>query len=117
MLALEYLGHRCPPGGSIVPWYFAGSLTLTEGQRFPIGPEGLVIGRGRNADVRVASNGVARAHARVRLIDGGEAVRLEDLMSGNGTHIGGRTITDEVLRAGDTFSVAGYFDFAVVAAD
>lgn len=114
-LALRYRGHRCTHESAIKPWYFRGALDLEMGQTFPIPAEGLVLGRGIDADVRVASNGVARKHARVVWSDG-ELV-IEDLDSSNGTEVNGTRHRRCGLRAGDLVTLAGTFDFDVVDVD
>lgn len=111
-LALRYRGHRCTAESAIKPWYFAGSLEITEGQVFPIPPEGLVLGRGTAADVRVASNGVARKHVRIAWDDG--VLVAEDLGSTNGTQVNGVGCAKGRLAAGDALTLAGCFDFEIV---
>jgi hypothetical protein len=58
-----------------------------------------VVGRGAEADVRVADTGVSRRHAELRLEPGG--VRLVDLGSTNGTRVNGRRTEQAVLADGD----------------
>ncbi len=111
-LALRYRGHRCTDGSAIKPWYFAGSLDLAVGQVFPIPPAGLMLGRGTLADVRVASNGVARRHVRVAWHEG--VLVAEDLGSTNGTQVNGVRREKSDLSAGDTLTLAGYFDFEII---
>ena len=62
-----------------------------------------VIGRGAEADLRLADTGVSRAHAEVRR-DGAE-VRITDLGSTNGTLVNGHRITTTVLADGDRIEV------------
>jgi hypothetical protein len=119
-LALRYRGHRCSLESAIVPWYFRGSLDLTGGEEFPIPPAGLMLGRGTLADVRVASNGVARRHVRVSW-DGHGSLIAEDLGSTNGTQVNGVGLAPpgvvgapQRLRPGDILTLAGVFDFEVV---
>ena len=69
----------------------------------PLHSSPTVIGRGAEADLRLADTGVSRAHAEVRL-DGGD-VRLTDLGSTNGTLVNGRRITTTVLSDGDRIEV------------
>jgi len=111
-LALRYRGHRCTEESLIKPWYFAGSLELAVGQVFPIPPEGLTLGRGTLADVRVASNGVARLHVRLTWND--EVLLAEDLRSTNGTQVNGVPRDKTSLAAGDLLTLAGYFDFELI---
>ena len=62
-----------------------------------------VIGRGAEADLRLADTGVSRAHAEVRR-DGAE-VRITDLGSTNGTLVNGQRISTTVLVDGDRIEV------------
>jgi hypothetical protein len=62
-----------------------------------------VIGRGAEADLRLADTGVSRAHAEVRR-DGAE-VRITDLGSTNGTLVNGHRISTTVLADGDRIEV------------
>jgi hypothetical protein len=123
MLALRYLGHRCDlEHGTIKPWYFAGELSLREGDQFEVPAEGLTLGRGKGAGIRVASNGVARLHARVEPGSGGLVLRVHCLKGTNGTQCGrgdGPLAQlpaggDTVLDVGDRLTLAGVFDFEVV---
>ena len=58
-----------------------------------------VVGRGADADVRLADTGVSRSHAELRL-DGG-TVRVVDLQSTNGTLLNGRRVRIATLSDGD----------------
>ena len=62
-----------------------------------------VVGRGTDADLRLADTGVSRAHAELRLEDGG--ARVVDLGSTNGTLVNGRKVRDAVLSDGDRLSI------------
>jgi hypothetical protein len=110
--SLRYLGHRCVPGGAIVPWYQHGRVDLVPGCEVTVPPHGLVLGRGASADVRVASNGVARAHVRLTIVEG--KLHAEDLSSTNGTQRNGVTAASMDLASGDVLSLADAFDFLVV---
>jgi hypothetical protein len=115
-LALKYLGHRCTPDSVAKPWYFAGSLDLEPGTIVRVPPGGIVLGRGRAADVRVASNVVARAHARVWPDEDGASLAVEDLGSTNGTSSSRGESLRHHLVLGDVLTLALAFDFEVVAA-
>ncbi len=68
------------------------SIDLTE--------EGVTIGRGDAATIRVASNAVSRVHARIYLEDGVPVV--EDLKSLNGTTVNGDTVfAPTLIHPGD----------------
>lgn len=70
-------------------------------ERFPLRPGSNLIGRGRDADVRVESPHLSRRHASVRVAAGAIAVR--DLGSSNHTFVAGHRIETEVeIEAGDT---------------
>jgi hypothetical protein len=114
-LALRFLGHRCSEGSAIKPWYYVGHLDLEPGAEFPVPQGGVILGRGRDAGVRVASNGVARQHVRVTPLDDGRALRAEDLQSTNGTQKNGVRGEVHELAPGDVLTLAGVFDFEVVA--
>ncbi len=58
-----------------------------------------VVGRGADADLRLADTGVSRSHAELRL-DGG-TVRVVDLQSTNGTLLNGRRVRIATLSDGD----------------
>jgi DNA-binding winged helix-turn-helix (wHTH) protein len=63
----------------------------TASGRYPLGQGTAVIGRARDATIRVDSGGVSRHHARI-VVSGTEAI-LEDLGSKNGTFVDGQPIT------------------------
>lgn len=71
---------------------------LGAGRLVPI-DSSLVVGRSRNADVRVADDGVSRNHCRVTRI--GTKVIVEDLDSRNGTMVNGTKVMRAELSAGD----------------
>jgi len=73
-------------------------------RQFPLTEGESVIGRARDAFVRIDSGGVSRHHARI-LVRGGEA-RVEDLGSKNGTFVAGTLLTGaRLLRDGDEIRV------------
>ena len=67
----------------------------TTDRRYPLAQGAAVIGRARDATIRVDSGGVSRYHARI-LVAGNEA-RVEDLGSKNGTFLDGRPVTSPSL--------------------
>jgi hypothetical protein len=114
-LALKFLGHRCTVDSIAKPWYFGGTLDLEPGTIIAVPPGGIVLGRGRAADVRVASNVVARAHARVWPSDDGARLEVEDLGSTNGTSSSRGEGPRLHLVEGDVLTLALCFDFEVLA--
>jgi hypothetical protein len=62
-----------------------------------------VIGRGTEADLRLADTGISRAHAEIHL-DGTEAT-LVDLASTNGTLVNGQRVTRTALSDGDRIAL------------
>jgi diguanylate cyclase (GGDEF)-like protein len=65
--------------------------------------ERTVVGRSPDAQIRLGSDGVSRAHAEI-LLDGGR-VRVRDLGSTNGTFLNGERAEARELRDGDKLSI------------
>lgn len=68
------------------------------GDRHPLSPPGVVLGRGSEADLRINDPGISRRHAEIRVTSprGAPAeVSVVDLGSTNGTVLDGRKITTE----------------------
>jgi diguanylate cyclase (GGDEF)-like protein len=59
----------------------------------------LVIGRGRDADIRIQGDGISRQHARIRV--GADDVLVEDLGSTNGSFVNGERVDKRALQDGD----------------
>jgi len=75
------------------------SLQLADGGGVPVWPDGVVIGRGHEAGVRVDDPDVSRRHVRVSAPAGQWIV--EDLGSTNGTRVNGTVVREHYLRNGD----------------
>jgi diguanylate cyclase (GGDEF)-like protein len=58
-----------------------------------------VIGRGTAATIRLGDDGISRRHAKI--VVSGNAVKIEDLGSANGTLVNGALIQQSALRDGD----------------
>jgi hypothetical protein len=58
-----------------------------------------LVGRGPDADIRVGTDDISRAHARLVLADGG--VTIIDLASNNGTFVNGSAVGTATLEPGD----------------
>lgn len=76
-----------------------------DGQRrsFSVARDITVIGRREDCDLRIPLGDVSRKHCR--LIKDGDAVRVEDLGSSNGTYRNGQRVQQSELEAGDTLQV------------
>jgi len=85
------------------------------GQRHPLRPPGMVIGRGSGADLRIDDAGVSRRHVEFRVqsepVGSGSGteppatVTVVDLGSTNGTTVGGRRIQHAVLTDGSVVQI------------
>lgn len=80
-------------------------------REFRVKPEGFVIGRKNNCDLRIPLSSVSRKHCELR-IEGGK-VKLRDVGSSNGTYHNNIRVTEAVLDAGDEVAV-GPVVFTVV---
>jgi two-component system cell cycle response regulator len=72
------------------------------GEMYEIDPQ-LVLGRGREADVRLQGDGISRKHACVRIE--GEIAHFEDLGSTNGSFVNGERVVRHVLEEGDKLQI------------
>ncbi|MDG2050480.1 MAG: FHA domain-containing protein [Myxococcota bacterium] len=70
------------------------------GLETPLEDSGLVIGRGREADLVIAESTISRAHARIDP-GAGDGWLLQDLGSTNGTHVNGSQVSTQRLADGD----------------
>lgn len=77
-------------------------LTL-DGKSRPITKPEVVLGRSREADLRLADANVSRKHAEIRR--DGEAYWVVDLGSTNGTVVNGKRITRHELEDGDRITL------------
>jgi DNA-binding winged helix-turn-helix (wHTH) protein len=85
--------------GRTVPMYLAGP-----DRQFPLREGAIVIGRARDAAIRIDSGGVSRHHAR--LVVSGDQARVEDLGSKNGTFVDGALVTSiRLLKDGDEIRI------------
>jgi len=74
-----------------------------ERRSFSLSREMMVIGRRQDCDLMIPLGEISRKHCRI--IRDGDALRLEDLGSSNGTFHNGRRIQEAVLEPGDTVQV------------
>ncbi|MFY9265683.1 MAG: DUF3662 and FHA domain-containing protein [Solirubrobacterales bacterium] len=98
------LGAPARDFGPAAPSATPSAVIETGDRRFSLAPPATVIGRGREADVRLDDPNVSRRHVQFS-VDGGQWV-VSDLGSTNGTRLGGKPIDrPEPLRSGDTIEV------------
>ena len=94
----------------------AARLVVVEGEADPatavIGEEPLVIGRSREADIRVEDDAVSRRHAQVERTEKG--ILIVDLGSHNGVLVNGKKVKKKILKPGDTVQI-GYVVFRLEA--
>jgi predicted component of type VI protein secretion system len=62
-----------------------------------------VVGRREDCDFRIPLGEISRKHCR--LIRDGEALRIEDLGSSNGTFVNGERVQESALQPGDTLQM------------
>jgi len=77
-------------------------FTITvKGEKYILEEGSLTIGRGKNADISISSEGLSRLHARFSVK--GSLLKIEDLESRNGTFVNHKKLQGTIeLRAGDT---------------
>jgi FHA domain len=118
-LAIQYVGPRARSGFAAAAVALEPGCPLPPGSAWAVDASERWIGRYADCAIRVAAGVVARHHCAVALAPDGDAVLVRDPWSVNGTFVEGVRIASEVpvrLVLGATFSVAGVFDFCVVAA-
>jgi PAS domain S-box-containing protein len=80
------------------------SVCDTIGHLIPISGDGVVIGRGTDAKIRLDDDSLSREHARVVQLPNGQ-IELIDLGSTNGTYLNGVRIDRSPLRVGDRIRI------------
>jgi hypothetical protein len=77
------------------------------GERHPLNPPGIVVGRGSEAGLRINDPGVSRRHVEIRVEVGGGQVTVSaiDLGSTNGTSMDGRRVQQALLHDGSTIVI------------
>jgi pSer/pThr/pTyr-binding forkhead associated (FHA) protein len=76
-----------------------------DGQRrsFSVTRDMTVIGRREDCDLRIPLSDVSRKHCRMIL--NGDAIKVEDLGSSNGTYVNGERVQQAELTPGDTLQI------------
>ncbi len=81
-------------------------LVLTgefRGREIDVLSETITVGKSRSCDVVLPDDSVSRVHAEIRRE--GDAYRLRDRGSTNGSYVGGARVTDAYLKPGDVLGV------------
>jgi len=73
---------------------------------FPLGEEGLVVGRAHDCEVRLEHRGVSGHHAKFYW--DGSQVFIEDMASTNGTQVNNSLIKRQELKTGDQITIGIY---------
>ena len=82
------------------------------GREFPLGAQGLTIGRGRGNDVHLEESSVSRQHAAIRFARG--QFFLQDQGSTTGTSVNGQRVNATALNDGDQIRIGSTeFEFCV----
>lgn len=71
---------------------------------FPLKP--IIIGRSNDCDVLLDNAGVSRNHAKIEYLNG--QLEVSDLQSGNGTFLNGNSVTQAIIRAGDSLRIGKF---------
>lgn len=80
--------------------YFIVLAGANVGEMYKLENNEVILGRGRDVDVRIVDEGISRRHCSVRLLPTGD-VMIEDLNSANGTFANGLPIRTHILKDGD----------------
>ena len=80
------------------------------GERLPLAPPGIVIGRGNDADLRIDDPGVSRKHIEIRVEEPDELaaeprITVHDLGSTNGMSVNGKRVDKATLADGATIRI------------
>ncbi|BCJ27136.1 hypothetical protein Asera_12440 [Actinocatenispora sera] len=94
--AYQTSGPPAPPMGQGAP---NARMVSNDGRQFALAIGSTIIGRGEQAQLRLADVGISRRHARLDF--DGTRVVLTDLGSTNGTVVNGQRISAVALRPGD----------------
>ena len=97
--AYQTSGPPAPPMGGGQPAAPNARMVSNDGRQFALAIGSTIIGRGEQAQLRLADVGISRRHARLDF--DGTRVVLTDLGSTNGTVVNGQRISAVALRPGD----------------
>ncbi len=80
------------------------------GEKLPLSPPGIVIGRGNDADLRIDDPGISRKHIEIRVTEPQDLtdpprITVHDLGSTNGVLVNGRRVEQAALADGATIRI------------
>ena len=80
------------------------------GEKLPLAPPGIVIGRGNDADLRIDDPGISRKHIEIRVTEPQDLtdaprITVHDLGSTNGVLINGKRVEQATLADGATIRI------------
>jgi hypothetical protein len=81
----------------------AAAVVMPDGERIPLGPDPLVIGRLPECVIVLNDPNVSRRHAEIRRV--GSEVHLVDLGSTNGSKVNGAPVREQRLKDGDEITI------------
>jgi diguanylate cyclase (GGDEF)-like protein len=87
------------PGEAVLVILYGPNL----GRRYPLGADGVTIGRAADVTVPLDADSVSRHHAKILYTEGG--FLIEDLGSTNGSYVNDRRVERALLRDGDHIRV------------
>ncbi|MET0998044.1 MAG: DUF3662 and FHA domain-containing protein [Marmoricola sp.] len=88
----------------------ATAMLELNGEKLPLAPPGIVIGRGNDADLRIDDPGVSRKHIEIRVEDAQDLgapprITVNDLGSTNGVLVNGKRVEQATLADGATIRI------------
>ena len=88
----------------------ATAMLELNGEKLPLAPPGIVIGRGNDADLRIDDPGVSRKHIEIRVeepqeLDAQPRITVHDLGSTNGMSVNGKRVEKATLADGATIRI------------
>jgi hypothetical protein len=80
------------------------------GEKLPLAPPGIVIGRGNDADLRIDDPGISRKHIEIRVTEPQDVtdaprITVHDLGSTNGVLVNGKRVEQATLADGATIRI------------
>jgi hypothetical protein len=88
----------------------AAAMLELNGEKLPLTPPGIVIGRGNDADLRIDDPGVSRKHIEIRVEEAQDLgapprITVNDLGSTNGVLVNGKRVEQAALADGATIRI------------